>query len=133
MLMTWDQKYSVSVGKIDDQHIKLFELINDLHEAMQKGKAKETLSQILLGVLDYTKMHFGVEEVMMNRANYPDYSHHKAIHEMFVEEIIKTKKELDEGKLVTSMDVMNKLKNWLTGHIMKEDQSYTPYLSKFYH
>jgi len=42
-LMTWKADYSVNIKQIDDQHKKLIELINTLHDAMAKGHAKEAL------------------------------------------------------------------------------------------
>src|SRR5271157_2886782 len=39
-LVTWDQSYSVSVKKLDEQHQKLFSLLNTLHEAMRQGKGQ---------------------------------------------------------------------------------------------
>jgi hypothetical protein len=42
-LIQWEEKYSVKHATIDSQHKKLVELINNLHEAMKVGKAKDKL------------------------------------------------------------------------------------------
>ena len=37
---TWDPKYSVDIKDIDEEHKKLFSMINDLSEGMKAGKGK---------------------------------------------------------------------------------------------
>ena len=47
VLFEWDDTYSVNVGEIDEQHQKLVGMLNDLHEAMEQGKDKDALQEIL--------------------------------------------------------------------------------------
>ncbi|NJM14282.1 MAG: hypothetical protein HC896_01855 [Bacteroidales bacterium] len=39
-LITWNEKYSVGIKEIDNQHVNLVNIINELHDAMLKGKGK---------------------------------------------------------------------------------------------
>ena len=66
-LMVWDNSFSVNVKEIDAQHQKLIALINDLHDAMKTGKAKDVLGKILSDLTDYTVYHFGNEERLSRR------------------------------------------------------------------
>ena len=43
----WDEKYSVQVKEIDEQHQKLIGLINTLHDAMRDGKGRDVISGII--------------------------------------------------------------------------------------
>ncbi|MBI1864448.1 MAG: hemerythrin, partial [Nitrospirae bacterium] len=40
-LVTWDSTWSVNVKEIDAQHQKLIGIVNDLHEAIKAGKARD--------------------------------------------------------------------------------------------
>jgi hemerythrin len=37
-LITWNDGYSVKVKQFDDQHKKLIDMVNELHDAMGIGK-----------------------------------------------------------------------------------------------
>lgn len=79
-LIQWNPRYSVKVGEIDSQHQKLITMINELNDAMMKGKAKEILSPIIDGLIAYTQVHFTKEEMMFDKFKYPDAPTHKAEH-----------------------------------------------------
>lgn len=40
-LMTWSSAFSVKIKQFDDQHIKLVNMVNELHDAMKEGKGNE--------------------------------------------------------------------------------------------
>ena len=60
-LVTWDQTYSVSVRRLDEQHQKLFALLNALHEAMRQGKGQAVVQDTLRELATYTVTHFRAE------------------------------------------------------------------------
>lgn len=76
-LITWNENYSVKVKQFDDQHKKLIDMINELHDAMKVGKGKDVMEKILAGLIQYTVTHFANEERLMKQHNYPDYEQHK--------------------------------------------------------
>jgi hemerythrin len=64
MLIEWEDIYSVGIEEFDNDHKKLIELINRLHQAMLDKKAKEVLGEIINELVDYTIYHFNKEEAM---------------------------------------------------------------------
>ncbi len=48
---------------------------------MTEGKGKESLDDVLTGLLEYTRTHFLAEESLMKLYNYPDYEEHRGKHE----------------------------------------------------
>ena len=64
-LFTWSNRCSVGVKAIVSQHIKLFELINDLEQAMRKGQGSLVNAPLLRKLYDYTENHFAAEEKLM--------------------------------------------------------------------
>jgi hemerythrin len=52
-LINWSNDYSVNIKDIDDQHVKLVNLINDLHSAMKLGKGGESLNRVISELVSY--------------------------------------------------------------------------------
>ena len=67
-LVTWDQSYSVSVKKLDEQHQKLFSLLNTLHEAMRQGKGQAVVEDTLGELALYIVTHFRAEEELLRKS-----------------------------------------------------------------
>jgi hemerythrin len=125
----WTDKYSVGVKILDDQHKKLFAMINRLHEAMASGNGNETVQAVLRELVDYTKVHFAAEEKLMQSNHYQSYLQHKVLHDKFATQAQDICLKLRSGKAMVTLTVMNMLKQWLTNHILNEDQRYVPCLS----
>jgi hemerythrin len=130
MPMVWDEKYSVKVRELDNQHKKLFEIINKLDSHMRQGKGKEILGSVLKDMVDYTKIHFAAEERILRDSGYPDYAQHKAIHEKVTEKVSTIHSKYLQGNgLNLSIEAMNYLNDWLQKHILGTDQKYSSHLN----
>ncbi|MGA2457536.1 MAG: hemerythrin domain-containing protein [Terriglobales bacterium] len=64
-LVTWDTSYSVSVKSCDAEHQKLFDLINQLHEAMRLGQGRAIVGPVVQELENYTQTHFRAEEALL--------------------------------------------------------------------
>jgi hemerythrin len=128
-LITWNDNYSVKIKQIDDQHKKLINMLNELHDAMKVGKGKEVLEKILAGLIQYTVTHFAEEERLMKLHNYPDYVQHKKEHNLLMIQVNDVQKQYREGNAVLSQAVMTFLKDWLQNHIQGTDKKYAPFLN----
>jgi hemerythrin len=128
-LIKWDSSYNLDIAKIDMQHQKLVRLINELHDAMLAGKAKDKVGNIIFSLVEYTKTHFNDEEQIFDKHGYPGSFAHKQEHKRFVSEISKFSDDFDKGDLMLSMKVMNFLKDWLVKHIKGTDKNYVPFLA----
>lgn len=128
-LLSWNDAYSVNIREIDDQHKKLIDMINKLHDAMKVGKGAEVLGDILKSLIDYTGSHFATEEKYMKMHNYPGYEQHKKEHNMLVMQVLDVQKNFKDGKVPLSQSIMSFLKDWLVKHIQGDDQKYGPFLN----
>ncbi len=128
-LLTWNDNYSVNIKQFDDQHKKLIDLINQLHDAMKIGKGGLILSQVLKALITYTGSHFADEERLMKLHNYPNYEEHQKEHNLLVSQVLDMQKNLLEGKIPLTQSIMNFLKEWLEKHIQGEDKKYGPFLN----
>ena len=127
-LLTWSTEYSVEVEAIDKQHQKLFAMVNELHDAMKAGKGTQTAPRILKKLVEYVCEHFALEEAMMAEAHYPELARHKAEHDKLTSEVAKMLQDIESGKTVLSMKLLQFLRSWLQDHIAGVDKKYMPYL-----
>jgi len=128
-LIIWNDSYAVKVKQFDDQHRKLINMMNDLHDAMKVGKGKEVLEKILTGLIQYTNTHFAEEEQLMKQHGYPGFEQHKKAHNLFVMQVIDVQKKFNEGNAVLTQSVMIFLRDWLQKHIQGVDKNYGPFLN----
>lgn len=129
-LIIWNEGFSVNVKEIDEQHKKLINLINMLHDAMKEGRAKKIVSEVLQGLVDYTKYHFSTEEKYMSIFKYPDYQSHKAEHEKFIEKVLEFAKDFSEDKIGLPIKIMPFLTDWLSNHILVNDKKFGSFLNE---
>ena len=129
-ILTWDESYSVNVRELDQQHKKLFDMLNKLLEAMKEGKGKEVVGSILRDMESYTILHFRAEEKYMKQYEYPGYEEQKNQHEKYVAKIASFKEDLKSGKITLTMEVMQFLRDWLSNHIQKIDKRYSTFFNE---
>jgi hemerythrin len=128
-LFAWSEKYSVNIREIDEQHKKMIGMVGQLHEAMRQGKGKQVLDETLRNLIQYTKTHFGAEELLMKAHGYPEYESHKAKHDSMTRKVAGIHKEYQNGKTTLTVEVMTFLENWVDKHIMGTDKQYAPFLN----
>jgi len=128
-LVTWDPSYSVKVSKCDEDHKKLFALLNALHEAMKEGKGHETIRQVLDELADYARFHFSQEEMLLKQTNYANCLPHQMQHRAFVKKVEEFQSDMKAGKRVRTIAVVDFLKDWLIHHIKQTDREYSDHLN----
>jgi hemerythrin len=129
-LLNWTTSYSVGVDLLDKQHQKLFALLNELHDAMTMGEGKKLAPAILKKLVQYTCEHFAAEEKLMSVAAYPQFARHKVEHEKLKQEVGKMLQDVEQGRAVVSVKLMQFLKNWLHHHILGCDKGYMQSMSR---
>ena len=128
-LMEWSNALSVKVDDIDNQHKRLVDLVNQLHDAMLQGKGREAMGKVLGGLIDYTKTHFAFEERLMTTHSYPASALHKAEHDDLTKKVLDLQSQYLLGKMTITLDVMRFLQDWLSTHIQKVDRQFGIFLN----
>ncbi len=126
----WEDTYSVDIAMIDDQHKRLFELLEQFHEAIRHKQTKLAISDILKGMTNYTVYHFSSEETLMTRHNYPAYLQHKNAHSMFIDKVSNFRERFESGQLLIPLEIANFLKDWLSNHILFTDKHLGHFISQ---
>ena len=123
MAFKWKDSLETGNVTIDNQHKELIKAANEFLDACLEGKGRENVTKTGKFLLDYTAKHFGDEERLQMKSNYPDYQNHKKLHETFVTQVKNLLAELDtQGPTVAIVGKINNLiAGWLFNHISKED------------
>jgi len=122
--IAWDDRLKLGHRQVDEQHKRLFGLLNELVEQCSDGTNVEKLKETLDFLVDYTVHHFYDEEALQVEYNFPGYVGHKQLHEDFkvtVGELVQ--RFVDNGSSEElSNDVNRIVVRWLVGHIQLEDK-----------
>lgn len=127
--MSWSDDLSVGIQEIDEQHRILINLINRL---FNEGLIKHNTSvanEVLAELVQYTVIHFAVEESLFRIFDYPGYETHKAQHEDLKNQVMELKLKVELGKEI-STELISFLRNWLKNHIVQEDKKYSSFFAE---
>lgn len=126
--LSWDDKLSVGIDVIDEDHKKLIGLINTLQTAVMYSSGETYERQALKEVVDYTVYHFKREEDLMSEHGYPDFENHKESHHQMILEVQRLTDEYEKNRDGAINDLTLYLKSWLIKHIAGTDQQYSQFL-----
>jgi hemerythrin len=129
-LLTFDKSYSVGIQSLDDQHAGLFDVLNELHAAMLKGQTSSVIGGLMQDLLAYTRSHFAAEEAMLAMAKFPGLDEHQIKHRQLTTQVAEYAERYKRGEAL-SLHLINFLRDWLAGHILREDRAYSAWLSQF--
>jgi hemerythrin-like metal-binding protein len=125
--VTWTPAMSVGIEALDTDHKMLFGLINQLDRAIAEGSADDIVASIINGLVDYTEYHFGREEAMMRAVGFAGLDAHLAAHQTIVDTLQHLRAAYAGGfRQGIERRLLEFMRDWLTGHILKEDMKYAP-------
>ena len=79
-LFTWSNAYSLDNTEIDNQHKKLFEILNRLFDICVGKNDLDTVEAVMDDLESYTDYHFKFEEQHMHDVGFYDIDNHRAAH-----------------------------------------------------
>lgn len=126
--INWTSKNQIDIEKIDNQHKKLFQILNDLHAAVSSGQGQYTLTAILDELIEYTVYHFSTEEECFQKCDYPLFAEHKKEHDDLTRQAVELQQQLSEGSATISFEILDFLHDWLTDHTTGVDMEFGNYI-----
>ncbi len=127
-IIEWDaNKHAVNILSFDDDHKKIFKLLNDLFDKMSSGHGAEIISSLLKELKEYGVKHFKAEEELMEKYFYPETDIHKKEHNDFKEKVNSLSARFDAGDKLLTVESFFFLKDWVNKHVMDTDQRYVDF------
>ncbi|MGC8941776.1 MAG: bacteriohemerythrin [Sulfurihydrogenibium sp.] len=117
----------IGIEDMDEQHLKLLELLNKVMNLLHEGKKEEAMHLFDREILDYTEKHLADEEKFMESIEYPDLENHKKIHELFRREVQNLAPYIEQGDPKAFREALALAWGWLYNHITKTDRKYAIY------
>ena len=114
----------IGIEQIDEEHRKLFSMVNEAAEALQRADVEEkTVIELILNLRNYAVIHFKHEEEHMEKRNDPELPRQKKEHEAFREKINSISLDGLTGEAGRSMleELLLYLSRWLYHHILGSD------------
>ena len=109
---------------MDNQHKRLIDLINQLHQAMEDGTAQEVVGDIITALYEYAKNHFNDEENLLEKYNYHKIEQHKEAHRNLCSMVERYQDIFHQNKLSIN-EFAHFMANWLFDHLMVDDKEYS--------
>lgn len=109
---------------MDGEHRVQVGLINALTEAVESGKTTAEVGQILEQLVDYCKVHFMSEELLMRLDSYAGFEEHVEDHAQMIEALEAITANHAAGNTPLIPGQANKLLSFLLRHIDTRDASY---------
>lgn len=120
----WKESYRLGVDSIDEQHIELFRMTNELMKEIQ-SKADESVFADAIGFLkEYVVYHFAEEEAYQVSISYSGLVEHQKLHAAFTNTVLEFEKRLLASKYDMGVikEMAGMLSAWLIYHVADADQ-----------
>lgn len=121
-MFVWTDAVSVGNRFIDDDHKRLFAMMNSLNDAMEQGRGNDVVGKVLNNLVIYTRDHFRREQVEMQRIGYSRRAAHEEEHEKLIRQVTQWQQDLASGKAMLSLTIARYLRDWLVNHIRQSDK-----------
>ena len=119
----WSKAIETGNEAMDSEHVRLFQMLRDLHEMASAPVAPDCAAVHAFGqVLEYAVLHFSNEELIMDSCNYGESEEHKQIHAGF---LVRFRSLLDDGDVTWegASNYVAFIYDWLVSHICTMDQA----------
>lgn len=129
-IVEWENRYSIGIPLIDDQHKGFIQLTNELYQGCRAGDetARIYFMKTIKSVVDYINAHFSAEEKMLRNICYPELEEHKKQHEGFIRQVLEEVKNFEGGKRFIPNAFVRYLRDWFFSHIAVMDKRYAAYI-----
>lgn len=125
--LIWKDEYNIGVDIIDNEHQRLFQIINNL---LTLGKEKRSNPKAYQDGIKFLKehamSHFENEELYMQSINYEELETHRRLHKGFREKTLPSLEEelIREAYSPASVEhFLGVCAGWLIGHTLTEDHA----------
>ena len=127
--LIWKEEYNIGVDIIDQEHRRLFKIINKLFRfSDEKNKSQWACQEGIKFFKDHAVKHFTEEEEYMASIHYERLNVHMHIHREFRERTLPAlEEELEQtGYSADSVEhFLGVCAGWLVGHTLMEDRAIT--------
>lgn len=112
----------IGASDVDAEHEIQVRLLAAFVDAVAEKRAPAEMHEILDRLVDYSKVHFLSEELLMRLYGYEGYESHVLEHERALEQIEDLRRQWTAGDLQPSSETADQLASWIVRHINQTDR-----------
>jgi hemerythrin len=122
LLRNGDQHPDVGHETVDREHQVQLGLVDALCTAVGKAGGETDIREILDRLLEYSRIHFLSEQLLMRLHAYPEYETHAVEHDRMIAAMEEIRQSWQEGRLESRREIIEALRHDLIGHIHRQDR-----------
>jgi hemerythrin len=115
---------------LDREHVVQVGLVDALVDAVEQRQDPSLIRSILDQLLEYTRVHFLSEQLLMRLHAYPAYGRHLSEHENMTERLFELSELQRTGERVDTNETLRQLRAELIEHIQTRDLELSNYLQR---
>lgn len=123
----WDKYYVTGLAKVDEQHHRLVDLINQFGELLMlpTGVVFDEIEKLFVELAGYAQYHFTEEETLMHTMciDPRHLKYHQNEHTSFLQEVTQMHASISPDNTDKAKSLLKFLIYWLAYHILGTDQS----------
>jgi hemerythrin-like metal-binding protein len=121
-LIEWRTEFETGVAEVDHEHKELVDLINELHDQIDADAPRDTVSEFLGDVFAKISAHFALEETVMRKHDYDEYTDHKADHERLLDDLRDIMDDFESGSGSDYKKALSHaVRDWFVNHFKTKD------------
>lgn len=121
-------KYMLGVESIDNQHMKLLSMVEDVGALVKESRKYDRydeIASIIQELEKYTVDHFSYEEQLMLDSHYNKKFSHREKHKSFIKQIQEIDiNDIDNCQFTFLVSLFDFISTWLTTHINNDDREF---------
>lgn len=118
----------VGVKAMDDQHGILMDTLNELRQKLAGG-GHQQVNEHMDRLVEFTRLHFGCEESLLERYGFPGLEQHRAAHQQLLIEIRKAGTCVENNEQTELQRQLGLLSASYLKHIEALDRQYGSWLN----
>lgn len=115
-------------GHLDGEHTVQIGLLTAFSQAVREGRSRGDVDEILDRLIDFTKVHFSSEQLLMRLYEYPAYQQHVDDHDETVDRLQAIRRSYLAGDLELTCATADALAGRLLDHIRSADHGLGAFL-----
>jgi hemerythrin-like metal-binding protein len=119
---------SVGDATMDAYHLVFFDMLRTIRITQSEIDA-EGVRHRLSFLLEYARMHFQSEEILMETVGFPELAAHRALHRDFIRRVHGMEERfLRQPDAEMAGELLEFCERWFLEHIREADQAYESYI-----
>jgi hemerythrin-like metal-binding protein len=121
----WEKKQELGVESMDREHQLQTRLVATLRDAVETGRERTVIAELLRRLEDTSKVHFLSEELLMRLDAYEHYGAHVDEHRKLLDQLATLCARYESDPGLDLRDSLGWIEEWLNAHIKGLDRRFT--------